>query len=62
MLRNFHKTTSECWQRTPAPRKAAHSPQKEVGQNMKDKNRDKRVRDGDPFWGGSLEGEEVSTQ
>ena len=29
---------------------------------MKDKNRDKRVRDGDPFWGGSLEGEEVSTQ
>ena len=31
-----------------APRKAAHRLQKEVGQNMKDKKRDKRVRDGDP--------------
>ena len=27
------------------PRKAAHSLQKEVGQNIKDKKRDKRVRD-----------------
>ena len=40
-----------------APRKAAHSLQKEVGQNIKDKKRDKRVRDGDPSWGGSCEGE-----
>ena len=40
-----------------APRKAAHSLQKEVGQNIKDKKRDKRVRDGDPPWGGSHEGE-----
>ena len=30
-----------------APRKAAHSLRKEVGQNIKDKKRDKRVRDGD---------------
>lgn len=30
-----------------APRKAAHSLQKEVGQNIKDKKRDRRVRDGD---------------
>ena len=29
MLRIFHKTTSELWQRTPAPRKAAQSLQKE---------------------------------
>ena len=48
MLSNFHKTTSECSQRTPAPRKAAHSLQKEVVQNIKDKKRDKKVRDGDP--------------
>ena len=31
-----------------AHRKAAHSLQKEVGQNIKDKKRDKRVRDRDP--------------
>ena len=30
-----------------APRKAAHSLQKEVGQNIKDRKRDKRVRDGE---------------
>ena len=44
------------------PRKAAHSLQKEVGQNIKDKKRDKRDRDGDPSWGGSREGGEVSKQ
>ena len=43
------------------PRKAAHSLRKRVGQNKKDKERDKRVRDGDLSWGGSRE-EEVSTQ
>ena len=37
-----------------APRKAAHCLQKEVGQNITDKKRDKRVRDGGPSWGGSL--------
>ena len=35
------------------PRKAAHCLRKEVGQNIKDKKRD-RVRDGDPSWEGSL--------
>ena len=30
---------------------------KEVGQNIKDKKRDKRVRDGDPSQGGSHEGD-----
>ena len=42
------------------PRKAAHSLQKEVGQNVTDKKRDRRVREGDPSWGGSREGGEVS--
>ena len=35
-------------------RKAAHCLQKEVGQNIKDKKGDKRVRDGDPSQEGSL--------
>ena len=33
-----------------------------VGQNIKDKKRDKRVRDGDLSWGGSCVGGEVCTQ
>ena len=37
------------------PTKAAHCLRKEVGQNIKDKKRDKRVRDGNPAWGGSRE-------
>ena len=32
----------------------------EVGQNIKNKKRDKRVRDGDPSQGGSREKEKVS--
>ena len=39
------------------PRKAAHCLRKEVGQNIKDKKRDKRVRDGDLSQEGSREGE-----
>ena len=35
------------------PRKAAHHLQKEVGQNIKDKKRDKRAREGDPSREGS---------
>ena len=63
MLRNFHKITSERWQRTPeAPRKAAHFLLKEVGQNIKDKKRDKRVRDGVPFCRGSREGDDFKQQ
>ena len=56
-LSKFHKTTSECHQ---APRKAAHCLRKEVGKNIKDKKRDKRGRDGAPFWEGSLKKREVS--
>ena len=44
------------------PRSAAHSLQKEVGQNIKDKKRDKRFRDRALSWGGSPEEGEVSTQ
>ena len=44
------------------PRKAAQSLQKEVGQNIKDQKRDKRVRDRDLSWGRSCEGGEVSKQ
>ena len=39
------------------PRKAVHCLRKEVGQNIKDKKRDKRVRDGDPSQEGSLKRE-----
>ena len=39
------------------PEKAAHCLQKEVGKNIKDKKRDKRGRDGDPSWEGSLKKE-----
>ena len=57
MLNNFHKTTLNTGRGHQAPRKAAHSLQKEVGQNIKDKKRDKRVRDRDLSWGGCNEGE-----
>ena len=40
-----------------APRNAAHCVQKEVGQNINDKKRDKICRDGDPSWKGSLKRE-----
>ena len=39
------------------PRKADHCLQKEVGQNIKDKKRDKRGKDGDPSREGSLKKE-----
>ena len=40
-----------------APRKAANFLQKEVGQNIKDKTRDNRGRDGDPSQERSLKKE-----
>ena len=43
--------------RHQAPRKAAHCLRKEVGQNIKHKNRDKRGRVGDPSGEGSLKTE-----
>ena len=42
------------------PRKAAQYLQKEVGENIKDENRDKRFRERDPSWEGSRE-RDVST-
>ena len=42
------------------PRKTAHCFQKGVGKNIKDKKRDKRGRDGDPSWEGSLKKERIS--
>ena len=40
-----------------APRKTAHCLWKEIGQNLKDKKRDRIVRDRDPSCGGRHEGE-----
>ena len=37
-----------------APRKASHCLRKKVGQNIKDKKRDKRAKDGEPSREGSL--------
>ena len=62
MLRNFQKTASEFWQRTPGTEKGSTISSKKVEQNIKDKNRHKRIRDRDPFWGGSHETEEIATQ
>ena len=59
MLNRFHKTTSEHWRRTSSTQKGSPFSSKEVGQNIKDKKRVKRVRNGDPPQGGSCEGGEV---
>ena len=56
-LRKFHKTTSECWQRTSGTQKGSYCLRKEIGQNINDKKRDKICRDGDPSWEGSLKRE-----
>ena len=60
MLSKFHKTTSECWQRTSGTQRADHCLQKQVGNNIKDKKRDKRGREGAPSQEGSLTKREVS--
>ena len=60
----FIERTSEHWANSTkqlliasrghqAPRKAAHCLWKEVGQNIKDKKKDKRARDGDPSQEGN---------
>ena len=46
-LSKLHKTTSECWQRISATQKSSPLSSKEGRQNIKDKKRDKIVRDGD---------------
>ena len=60
ILSKCHRTTSERWRRTPGTRKASHCLRKEVGQIIKDKKKDKRVRDGDPSRRGSCKRGEVS--
>ena len=55
--RKFHRTTSECRQRTSGTQKGSPCLRKEVGQDIKDKKRDKRGRDGGPSWEGSLKKE-----
>ena len=66
----FIKRSFECWTTSTkqllnagggyqAPRKAAQSLQKEVIQNIKDK--DKRLRDRDLSWRGSREGGDIPT-
>ena len=62
VLSNFPKTTSEHWRRTPGTQKGSPFSSKWGRQNIKHKNTDKRVRDGDPSWGWSREGGEVSKQ
>ena len=58
MLSKFHKTTSECWQRTSGTQKG--SPLSSKGGRTKDKKRDKRGREGDPSPEGSLKKERSS--
>ena len=60
MLSKFHKTTSECRQRTSGTQKSNPSLQKEVGKNIKDKKKYKRGRDGVSSREGSLKKREVS--
>ena len=57
MLCNSTKQLLNAGRGHQAPRKAAHCLQEEVGQNIKDKKRDERGRDGDPFGEGSLKRE-----
>ena len=61
MLSKFHKTTSERQQRMSGTQKSSSLSLKgkEVGKNTKDKNRDKRARDGALSQKGSLK-QEVS--
>ena len=54
MLSKFHKTTSECQQRTSGTQKSSLSIRKEVGKKIKDKKKDKRGMDVAPSCDGSL--------
>ena len=57
-LSKFHKTTSECWQRTSGTQKGSPLSSKGGrGKNIKDKKRDKRGKDRDPSQEGSLKKE-----
>ena len=60
MLSKFHKTTSECRQRTSGTQKSNPLSSKGGRKNIKDKKRDKRGRDGALSQEGSLKKREVS--
>ena len=51
MLSKFHKTTSECWQRTSGTQKSGSLSSKQVGKNIKDEKRDKGGRESRPGKG-----------
>ena len=51
---NFTKQLLTASRRLQVPRKADHRLWKEIGQNIKDKKRDKRAKDGDPSGKGVL--------
>ena len=57
MLSKFHKTTSECWQRSSGTQKSSPLSFKGGRKNIKDNKRDKGGRDGAPSWEGSLKKE-----
>ena len=57
MPSKFHKTTSECQQRTSGTQKSTPLSSKGGRKNIKDKKRDKRGRDGAPSQEGSLKKE-----
>ena len=48
MLSKFHKTTSECWQRTSGTQKSRPLSSKEEGKNIKEEKRDKGGGEGAP--------------
>ena len=57
---NFTKQLIASWGHQ-APRKATRCLWKEVGQNIQDKKRDKRAKDGDQSWEGSLNRGSIQT-
>ena len=61
MLSNFHKTTSECWQKTPDIQKGSPFSSKGGRTKYKRQKEKQKVREGEPSWGESREGE-VSKQ
>ena len=60
MLSHFHKTTSECWQRTPGTQKGSLFSSKGDKEKYKRQKERQNVSDGDPPRGGSHERGEVS--
>ena len=59
-LSKFHKTTSECWQRTSGTQKSSPFSSKGGREKYKRQKENKRGRDGTPSQEGSLKNGEVS--